>query len=463
MTVKDVEALRAQYRESYRRKTAARRAKGLCVKCGKRPPEPGRTRCEPCAEKQRAADLERYHRRTAERVAAGMCPKCGKRPPAPERSQCEPCLEKDAAAGRARDARLRAAGVPRRDPVKTREYERERTRRQTGARRAEGLCTACGKTQAVPGRAFCGPCLEKRRAWDRAKYAAGKAAGKPYGGADPEARRRAARARGARRRKAWREAGLCHRCGRVPPEEGRAKCEPCREDRRAANRARHAERRDAGLCVDCATPAPGGKAYCGPCAVTRSRRRNLKAKREASRRRYAERRARGDCTSCGKPAHGPAECQACCDAARARYDARRAAGVCVKCRTPTRGGTAYCAPCAVAKAGQRDRGAEYAAKRRRYAERRARGCCVECGAPSPGVARCEPCSRKHRESSGAFRGIPLWDPTWTVIEIATGEELGTYDSEADVTLCLAFAKLSRDEVEVLCDASPMSSYTAPPW
>jgi len=137
--------------------------------------------------------------------------------------------------------------------------------------------------------------------------------------------------------------------------------------------------------------------------------------------------------------------------------------VCVKCQTPTYGRTAYCAPCAVAKAERRDREAEYAARRQRYADRRARGRCVECDAPSPGVARCEPCSRKHRESSGAFRGIPLWDPSWTVIEIATGEELGTYDSEADVSLCLAFAKLSREEVEVIPDISPMASFTAPPW
>ena len=55
MTVKDVEALRAQYRESYHRKTAARRAKGLCVKCGKCPPTPGRTRCERSAEAERLA------------------------------------------------------------------------------------------------------------------------------------------------------------------------------------------------------------------------------------------------------------------------------------------------------------------------------------------------------------------------------------------------------------------------
>ena len=61
---------------------------------------------------------------------------------------------------------------------------------------------------------------------------------------------------------------------------------------------------------------------------------------------------------------------------------------------------------------------------------------------------------------GAFRGIPIWDPTWTVIEIATGREVGTFDSEADVAFCLVFEKLGRDQVEVLCDASPMSSCTS---
>ena len=94
---------------------------------------------------------------------------------------------------------------------------------------------------------------------------------------------------------------------------------------------------------------------------------------------------------------------------------------------------------------------------------RAGGRCVECNAPSPGVARCEPCSRRHRESSGAYRGIPVWDPTWTVIETATGRDLGTYDSEAEIALCLAFEKLEREQVEVLCDASLMATMTARPW
>ena len=43
---------------------------------------------------RRARDLERYHRRVAERRARGLCLKCGKRPPAPHRSQCEPCIAK---------------------------------------------------------------------------------------------------------------------------------------------------------------------------------------------------------------------------------------------------------------------------------------------------------------------------------------------------------------------------------
>ena len=411
----------------------------------------------------RRKDRDRTARLTAARIAAGLCTRCGKTEPLPERRLCAPCNEKRNAASRARDARLRAEGKPRRDRQQAKQYERERRRREHAERKAAGICTKCGKAPARPERTTCEPCAEQHRARDRARHARAKAEGIPYGGRDPEARRRAGRKRSRRRSEARKAAGLCIRCGNVPPEEGRAMCEPCREDRRAAKRARHAERRAEGLCVQCAAPAPGGKTYCDPCAKARSKRRNLEAKRETDRRRYAERRARGDCTSCGKPANGAAECQACCDAARARYDARRAAGVCVKCKTPTFGGTAYCAPCAVAKAERRDREAEYAARRARYADRRARGRCVECEAPSPGVARCEPCSRRHRESSGAFRGIPIWDPSWTVIEIATGREHGPYDSEADVALCLVFEKLARDEVEVLCDASPMSSYTAPPW
>ena len=55
--------------------------------------------------------------------------------------------------------------------------------------------------------------------------------------------------------------------------------------------------------------------------------------------------------------------------------------------------------------------------------------------------------------------MPEGPPLFTVIEIATGENHGTYESLADVVLCLAFAKLARDDVELIPDASPMSTMT----
>lgn len=100
----------------------------------------------------RQKDRERYHRRVAERPAAGLCTKFGKRPPAPDRSICRPCAGKARAAGRARDARLRSAGQPRRNKEKARAYERERSRRQTADRIARGICTKCGTNPAEPAR-----------------------------------------------------------------------------------------------------------------------------------------------------------------------------------------------------------------------------------------------------------------------------------------------------------------------
>jgi len=375
----DIELRRKRDLERYHRRTAERRAQGLCLKCGKRPPAPHRSQCGACAAKRRPADLERYHRRTAERIAQDLCPKCGKQPPAPDHQFCEPCNEKRNRASRARDARLRAAGMPRRDRERAAEYERERSRREVEARRAAGMCTKCGQAPAVEGRASCEPCMEKRRASDRAKYAAGKAAGLMYGGANAEAKRKAGRRKSKRRQKARREAGLCIRCGKQPPVEGGTTCTPCRDKRQAAERQQYHERRAQGLCTRCGAPALDGLSRCGPCAVIEDGR-NPERKNERSRELYAERRARGLCTSCG--------------------------------------------------------------------------------APSQGASRCAPCAERSYHRSDYFRGIPVWDPSFTVIELGTGRELGTFDSEADIALCLVFEKLGRDQVEVVNDASPMSSCTA---
>jgi len=46
----------------------------------------------------------------------------------------------------------------------------------------------------------------------------------------------------------------------------------------------------------------------------------------------------------------------------------------------------------------------------------------------------------------------MWDPSYTVIELATGETYGPFDSEADAVAELAFAGLSFEEVEIVHDA-----------
>ena len=111
--------------------------------------------------KRRRKDRERIARRTAERRLAGLCPRCGRVAPAPDRSVCEKCAAKRNRSARARDARLRAAGKPRRDTTKARAAKRRRSRREAQRRREAGFCIRCGKLPAAPERTVCEPCLEK--------------------------------------------------------------------------------------------------------------------------------------------------------------------------------------------------------------------------------------------------------------------------------------------------------------
>ena len=191
--------------------------------------------------------------------------------------------------------------------------DRERCRLRTAGRIALGLCSQCGRSPAAPDRRRCEPCLEKRRKADREKYAAGKAAGKPYGGRDPNKKRKTARAASRRRKKSRREANLCTRCGQRPPAEGGATCQPCRISRREANREIYAARRVIGLCVRCGAPATGGGSRCAPCSVLEAEYVDQIRKNARSRKLYSERRARGLCTSCGAPSQGAARCPPCAE------------------------------------------------------------------------------------------------------------------------------------------------------
>lgn len=204
-------------------------------------------------EKARAAERERYRRRTEKRLQQGLCPKCGRYEPDPGRTLCRSCGEQRRRYERVRYAEGMAAGklYAGKSAIAKRRSARRRSRRRRQQRKANGLCVRCGHSPHVPDGASCEPCLEKRRAAEQAIYAARKTAGCclrcgaiTFEGAPScgpctvvEARCRprknsAARQRYAERRKRW----LCTACSR--PSGGASRCEPCA--RKSWARSEHA-------------------------------------------------------------------------------------------------------------------------------------------------------------------------------------------------------------------------------
>ena len=132
----------------------------------------------------------------------------------------------------------------------------------------------------------------------------------------------------------------------------------------------------------------------------------------------------------------------------------RAEGRCTRCGATTFQGEALCGPCAVIEA--RRQPARNAAARRRYADRKARWVCTHCGtAPSFGASRCERCARKANERSEHVRGLPVYAAKFTVLHAGTAEPLGVFEDWEDVVLCLVFAGLSFEEVDILTEHAPM--------
>ena len=239
--------------------------------------------------------------------------------------------------------------------------------------------------------------------------------------------------------------GVCTRCGRFPPEPGLKVCGGCGEKRRAADRARRARARARGA------------AYAGRDPV-KCRRAN----RAGDRRRRRARRKAGLCSDCGlrPPADGRSVCEPCREAQRAaeraRYAARRAAGVCVRCAEPAIGGTSRCARHAALEAERVSPERRSAVRKKRYARRRARRRCVDCNGFAAGAARCPACAYRSNARAPAWHAAQVGPPFYTVIELATGEDHGTYDTEAEAAACLAFLGLRFDQVEILSNMPLMA-------
>lgn len=174
----------------------AKKAAGVCDRCGKNPVVPERRSCRDCLKKQNKGALAR----TAKRRAKKLCATCGK--PA-KRYRCYGCRK---AHNSGNSVRVNKARV----------------------RRAVGLCTKCGDEAPIPGRAMGPNCAEERR--------------ERYQKSEKGKSREKNRARYA----AWRAnriaLGLCIGCKDGKTIDGRRKCEECRENANAKARIAAASR-----------------------------------------------------------------------------------------------------------------------------------------------------------------------------------------------------------------------------
>ena len=57
--------------------------------------------------------------------------------------------------------------------------------------------------------------------------------------------------------------------------------------------------------------------------------------------------------------------------------------------------------------------------------------------------------------------VPLWPPQITVVDLETGAELGSFETEAEAAAHLVFAGLRPDQVEFRSDAPLMAIAAAP--
>jgi hypothetical protein len=135
-----------------------RKEKGLCFRCGKVPPVMGLKVCQKCRDKRNERDRnsekfkinnrKKSHEYRKKWIEAGLCARCGKRPPAPGKRNCDECRKEG------HDNYL---------------LQKEEKRHTAQVRREKGLCHSCGNAPSDPGFTSCKKCRDKNRQRWRSK------------------------------------------------------------------------------------------------------------------------------------------------------------------------------------------------------------------------------------------------------------------------------------------------------
>ena len=140
------------------------------------------------------------------------------------------------------------------------------------------------------------------------------------------------------------------------------------------------------------------------------------------------------------------------DREREQYAARRIAGLCGRCGTPAPSDAAYCDRCARSAAKRSRKKAKNARSRQRYVQAASTKALYRLCRTVPGRVPVSPVrppvlgafGRASRSAGSAASSYGHRDRLGEVNH-------GTWDRWEDVVVCLAFAKLSRDQVELIPD------------
>ena len=73
---------------------------------------------------------------------------------------------------------------------------------------------------------------------------------------------------------------------------------------------------------------------------------------------------------------------------------------------------------------------------------------MDCSVPAAGAARCPACAYRSNTRAPAWHATTVGPPFYTVIELGSGVDYSTYETEAEVAACLVFAGLRPDQVEI---------------
>ncbi len=213
-------------------------------------------------------------RRRQEKIAAKICTVAGCKTPAEQgKRRCE--------THRIRDNKILRAYRNKIGREQVNKWAREESLKRSQARRVRGQCWHC-YAQAVVGRSCCQRCLTYKSDRYKAKLVAGKCeCGQPK--LQDQAKCQSCREkrqvlqRNMKQRR--RDAGLCYKCGKGPPKQGRMTCAACldqfadyaivaKETRLAAGlcwmcgKEKHIDGTVAGICTGCYVKQTA-RAVCG--------------------------------------------------------------------------------------------------------------------------------------------------------------------------------------------------------